>query len=77
MGTTDAGQLSLGVEFVGVIFWMDMWMDLTGSNTFWGTGDMYFGNVSRGEPGSMNGVLFKADGSIQTFSGSGGAPPEH
>lgn len=74
VGTTDAGQLSLGIEFVGVIFWMDVWMDLNDS-AFWGTGDMYFGNVKRGDPGSMSGVLFKSDGSVQTFTGSGGAPP--
>ncbi|MHC4399360.1 MAG: PKD domain-containing protein [Planctomycetota bacterium] len=74
VGTTDAGQLSLGIEFVGVIFWMDVWMDLSG-NAFWGTGDMYFGNVSRGDPGSMDGVIFKSDGSVQLFTGLGGAPP--
>ena len=67
-------QLSFGVEFVGVIFWMDMWMDISG-NAFWGTGDMYFGNVTRGDPGSMSGVIFKGDGSVQTFTGSGGAAP--
>ncbi|MFQ5496215.1 MAG: PKD domain-containing protein, partial [Phycisphaerae bacterium] len=69
-------QLSFGVEFVGVIFWMEMWMDLSG-NVFWGTGDMYFGNVVRGEPGTMDGVLFKEDGTMGTFSATGGAPPEH
>ena len=67
-------QLSFGVEFVGVIFWMDMWMDISG-NAFWGTGDMFFGNMKRGDPGTMRGVLFKADGSVQTFTGSGGAAP--
>ena len=76
VGVSDAGQLSFGVEFVGVIFWMDVWMDLSG-NVFWGTGDMFFGNVTRGEPGSMSGVLFKSDSSVQTFTGSGGAPPSH
>jgi hypothetical protein len=75
VGWTDGGQLSLGIEFVGVIFWMDMWMDLSG-NTFWGTGDMFFGNVKRGAPGSMSGIVFKANGAVQTFTGSGGAPPE-
>ena len=76
VGWTDDGDLAFGIEFVGVIFWMEMWMDLDG-NVFWGTGDMFFGNVQRGDPGSMDGVLFKEDGSVQTFTGSGGSPPEH
>lgn len=78
VGSTDEtpSQLSFGVEFVNVIFWMELWMDLN-NDAYWGTGDMFFGNISRGDPGSMDGVLFKADGSVQTFTGSGGAPPEH
>ena len=84
MGTTDEtpSQLSFGIEFVGVIFWMELWMDLN-DDAFWGTGDMYFGNISRGtggtlpQPGTMNGVLFKTDGAFETFSASGGAPAGH
>lgn len=81
VGTTDAGQLSFGIEFTGVIFWMDLWMDLN-DDAFWGTGDMYFGNISRGNgstvsDGAMDGVLFRPDGTIDTFSASGGAPAGH
>ena len=64
----DDASLSLGVEFVGVIFWMDMWMDLSG-NAFWGTGDMYFGNINR-NAGTMVGVVFDDAGGVATFTGS-------
>ncbi len=65
VGTRDDGTLSFGIEFVGVIFWMDLWMDLTG-NAYWGTGDMYFGNIDR-DAGTMTGVVFGNDGGVFTF----------
>ena len=81
VGSTDEtpSQLSFGVEFVGVIFWMELWMDLN-NDAFWGTGDMYFGNITRGTggtmptPGTMDGVVFRPDGTIDVFSATGGAP---
>ncbi|MFH1264441.1 MAG: PKD domain-containing protein [Planctomycetota bacterium] len=77
----DGGALAYGVEFVGVIFWMELWMDLNDS-AFWGVGDMYFGNMTRGvagadngaDVGSMSGVVFRTDGSVDMFTASGGAP---
>ena len=69
VGSTDEtpSQLSFGIEFVGVIYWMELWMDL-GGDAFWGTGDVYFGNIDR-DAGTMNGVLFKDDGTVETFTG--------
>ncbi|MFH1268590.1 MAG: PKD domain-containing protein, partial [Planctomycetota bacterium] len=70
--TKDDGMnlpsLAFGIEFVGVIFWMDIWMDLSG-NVFWGTGDMYFGNINR-VAGTMAGVVFEDTGGVVTFSGT-------
>ncbi len=68
VGIKDDGTLSLGMEFVGVIFWMNIWMDLS-RDTFWGTGDMYFGNINR-QAGTMMGVVFENDGGMATFTGS-------
>ena len=68
VGVKDDGTLSFGVEFVGVIFWMEMWMDLSG-NVFWGTGDTFFGNVDRAS-GTMSGVVFDSEGGVGTFSGA-------
>ena len=68
VGVKDDGSLSFGVEFVGVIFWMDIWMDLSG-NAFWGTGDIYFGNIDRAA-GTMSGVVFDQEGGVHTFIGS-------
>jgi hypothetical protein len=82
VGTTDAGQLSFGIEFGSVIFWMELWMDLN-DDAFWGVGDMYFGNIHRGKggslptPGTMDGIQFGADGGIDVFGASGGAPGAH
>ncbi|MFH1265473.1 MAG: PKD domain-containing protein [Planctomycetota bacterium] len=68
VGVKDGSSLAFGIEFVGVIFWMEMWMDLSG-NVFWGTGDMYFGNIDR-ERGTMEGVVFDDTGGVVTFSGT-------
>ena len=73
------GDLAYGIEFDSVIFWMELWMDL-GDNAYWGTGDMYFGNVHRGvsgadngaDEGEMSGVVFRTDGSVDTYTGTGG-----
>ena len=59
-------SLAFGIEFSGVIFWMDIWMDLSG-NVFWGTGDIYFGNISRAA-GTMSGVVFDDSGGVATFT---------
>jgi len=56
VGVKDDGGLAFGIEFTGVIFWMDIWMDLSG-NAYWGTGDMYFGNIDRAA-GTMAGIVF-------------------
>ncbi len=61
-------KLAYGVEFDGVIFWMELWMDMS-SSTFWGTGDMFFGTVNR-TLGTMRGVIFRTDGSVQNFTES-------
>jgi len=68
VGVKDDGGLAFGVEFVGVIYWMELWMDLSGE-AFWGTGDIYFGNIDR-EAGTMTGVVFDADGDVVTFNGT-------
>ena len=61
-------SLALGIEFDGVIFWMDIWMDVSG-NVFWGSGSMYFGNVNRIK-GTMSGVVFDEGGGVATFRGT-------
>jgi predicted CXXCH cytochrome family protein len=60
-------SLAFGVEFAGVIFWMDIWMDISG-NVFWGVGDTFFGNIDR-NAGTMSGVVFDEQGGTATFSG--------
>jgi len=67
VGVKDDGGLAFGIEYVGVIYWMELWMDLTG-NAYWGTGDIYFGNIDR-EAGTMTGVVFDEEGAF-TFSGT-------
>jgi predicted CXXCH cytochrome family protein len=61
-------SLGFGIEFTGIIFWMELWMDLSG-NVLWGTGDVYFGNISR-TAGTMTGVVFDDSGGVATFSGT-------
>ena len=65
VGNKDDGSLSFGVEFVGVIFWMEIWMD----HAFWGTGDTFFGNIDR-EAGTMSGLVFDEEGGVASFTGS-------
>jgi len=60
--------LALGIQIASVIFWMDIWMDLSG-NVFWGTGDVYFGNVNRAA-GTMSGLVLDSDGGVATFGGT-------
>jgi hypothetical protein len=67
VGIRDGRVLSLGIEYSGVIFWMELWMDASG-NAYWGTGDMYFGNINR-RRGTMSGVVFDEAGAVLTFSG--------
>lgn len=64
---TRPGQLAYGIESQGVIFWMDLWMDIDGAES-WGAGDMCFGNIDR-RIGTMDGLIFRTDGSIKTFGG--------
>ncbi len=61
-------SLALGMEYTGVIFWMDIWMDPLG-NMLWGTGDTYFGNINR-TAGTMVGVVFDNAGGFATFNGT-------
>ncbi len=70
IGTKDdtKSTLAFGIEFVDVIFWMDLWMDLSG-DSYWGTGDTYFGNIDR-DAGTMTGVKFGVDGTVTTFDGT-------
>jgi hypothetical protein len=60
----NKGQLAYGVQFGSVIFWMELWMDL-GDAAYWGTGDMYFGNVNGS---TMSGVVLRTDGSVVLFN---------
>ena len=60
--------LALGIEMVGVIFWMDIWMDLSG-NALWGTGNIYFGNINR-QAGTMLGIVFDDSGGVAAFTGT-------
>jgi len=62
------GTVAVGVEAVGTIFWMDLWTGYFG-DTFWGAGDMYFGNINKGA-GTMSGVVYDAQGGVYTFSGT-------
>ena len=69
--TMDDGvdtSLAYGVEFPGVIFWMELWMDIS-DNIAWGVGDMFFGNIDR-SAGTMSGVMFEEEGGIFEFSGT-------
>jgi len=59
----DSGQLAYGIQFNGVIFWMELWMDLN-DDAYWGTGDMYFGNIGN----TMEGVVFRTNGDVRTFT---------
>ena len=61
-------SLAIGIEFTGVIFWMDIWLDMSGSG-LWGEGDMCFGNIDR-EAGTMAGIVFEETGGIASFSGT-------
>ena len=60
--------LALGIEFDGVIFWMDIWIDLSGSAS-WGAGDLFFGNIDR-DAGTMQGIVIDPASAISTFTGS-------
>jgi hypothetical protein len=68
IGIRDGNSLSLGIELSRVIFWMELWIDLSG-NAYWGTGDVYFGNINR-RRGTMSGVVFDETGGVLTFSGT-------
>ncbi len=64
-------SLGIGIEFVGVIFWMDIWMNMwadESGNVYWGTGNTYFGNIDRAA-GTMSGVVFDNLGGFATFYG--------
>lgn len=71
VGVKDDGvhqpSLALGIEMVGVIYWIDIWIDLSGTR-MWGIGDQFFGNINR-EAGTMEGVVLEQSGGISTFSG--------
>ena len=63
-----SATFAIGIEFSGVIFWMDYWLDVRG-NVSWGAGDIYIGNIDRGA-GRMAGVVFGGQGGVFTFSGT-------
>lgn len=62
------GTIGVGAEAAGTIFWMDLWTGYFG-DTFWGTGDMYFGNINKGA-GTMSGIVYDAQGGIYSFFGT-------
>ena len=61
-------SFAIGIEFASVIFWMDIWLDMSGSG-LWGEGDMYFADIDR-EAGTMAGIVYEETGGIATFSGT-------
>lgn len=64
----DDGTFGFGVEAGGVIFWLEMILDLP--NASWSVGDTYFGNISRsGNTGQMSGVVFSTSLGVGNFSG--------
>ena len=64
VGVRDDGGLAVGMEFPGVIFWMDVTL-----GQLWDGGDIYFGNIDR-PAGTMVGIVFEGDGGIATFTGT-------
>lgn len=60
-------SLAIGMESGGVIFWMEIWMDILGQ-TNWGIGPVYFGTINR-PAGLMSGFVFDTFGSIASFRG--------
>jgi len=66
------GTVGVGVEAVGTIFWVDLWVGYFG-DVFWGRGDMYFGNINKGA-GTMSGIVYDAQGEVYTFSGTHTVP---
>ncbi len=61
-------SLAFGMERDGVIFWIDLWMDPSGT-VLWGTGSIYFGNIDR-VAGRMFGVVMDNAGGFGTFTGT-------
>lgn len=62
LGTRDDGGLAMGIEFPGVIFWMDLTV-----SQLWDGGDLYFGNIDR-QAGTMAGIVFEGDGTVATYT---------
>ena len=65
---SSSPSLAIGIEFASAIFWMDIWLDMSG-NGLWGEGDMYFANIDR-EAGTMEGIVYEETGGIAAFSGT-------
>ena len=63
----NPGVLAIGAESTGVIFWMEIWLDISGGAS-WGIGTQYFGNIDR-KTGTMTGILFSQTGQLASFTG--------
>jgi hypothetical protein len=63
----DPPQVAVGIEFSGIIFWMDVRIDPFGVAT-WFSGSTYFANINR-RSGVMTGVVSSGAGGIALFSG--------
>jgi hypothetical protein len=60
--------MAIGIESMGVIYWIDILMDPSGT-TIWGVGNTYFGNIHR-EAGTMSGIVLGTQGGVFTFDGT-------
>ncbi len=67
-GVTPEGGMAMGIESMGVIYWIDILMDPTGTS-IWGTGNIYFGNINH-EAGKMTGIVVGTQGGVFTFDGT-------
>jgi hypothetical protein len=63
-------SLGIGVEFVGVIFWMDVSLGIPGKS-FLLTGNAYFATINR-TLGTIVGVVFDNTGGVGSLSGTKG-----
>lgn len=65
LGFKDNGDLAIGLELARSIYWIELWVDLTGTAS-WGIGNSYFGTIDRAA-GEITGVVLQPDGGIYTF----------
>ncbi len=62
-------SLAIGMEYTGVVFWIDIVMDPLTGNIAWDSGPVFFGNIHR-DSGRISGVVIGGPGGYGTFSGS-------